>query len=177
MRDSDCGPGGGCISAGSGFTGGYCVYGCAVGSELGDLCGADSSGICLNGGSQLVCYRLCTPGVAGQCRSGYICLDVTTDGSAGICYANCALNPGGVCGAQRCDTATGECSGGCASSATCSTGSTCNTAVTPASCQCGPTTNCGAGRRCYAATGRCGCAASSACAAGNTCDTATGTCI
>jgi hypothetical protein len=179
VRDSDCGAGGACLATGSGFTGGYCIYGCPAGATAGDAC-AGGTGICLNaGGAQLTCFRDCTPGGAGECRSGYICLDVSTDGSIGICYPHCSVNPGAVCGAQRCDASTGECSGLCTAASQCSSGSTCN--ATSMTCQCTASTNCGTGFRCYPATATrgaaCGCTSSAVCSAGRSCDTSTGTCI
>lgn len=176
VRDSDCGAGGGCVPNGSGFPGGYCVYLCPTGAMGGDTC-ADGTGICIPNGTQMICFHDCTPGGSGECRSGYICQSVTSDDSLGICYPNCAGNPGAVCGAYRCDTASGECTGSmCTSSTQCSTSSTCSSG----SCVCTASTNCGAGRRCVGAgtsTAHCGCLSSSACAAGRSCDTTSGNCI
>jgi hypothetical protein len=178
QRDSDCGPGGGCLSAGQGFLGGYCIYGCPAGAVAGDSC-TGGTGVCIpvNGG-QLLCLRSCTPNSSADCRVGYVCQSVTTNNSLGICYPNCALNAGAVCGAARCNTTTGQCqSAGCTTASQCSTGSVCASNV----CECTAATSCGLGNRCYARTvttpSYCGCSANAACANGETCDTSTGRCL
>jgi hypothetical protein len=178
LRDADCGTGGQCLPTGQGFPGGYCIYGCAAGAKPGDPC-AGGTGLCIPVSSgQLICFRDCTPGLSGDCRTGYICLDVSTDGSIGICYPNCSVNPGAVCGANRCDTSTGEClSGMCSSSSQCATSATCTSGV----CECTASSNCGTGNRCYPRSGTragfCGCSSSAGCNAGETCDTTTGRCL
>lgn len=178
-RDADCGTGGQCVPAGQGFTGGYCIYGCAASAAAGDPC-ANGTGICLptSGGGQLVCFRDCVPGVTGRCRTGYICLSVTTDNSLGVCYPHCGVNPGLLCGPNRCDTTSGECqSATCTSSSQCAAGAVCMTGR----CECTVSTNCGTNARCYpragSTPGYCGCASSAWCASGRTCDTSTGRCL
>jgi len=179
VRDSDCGAGGACLTSGGGFMGGYCIFGCPSGAAAGDPCAGDT-GLCIPNGGQLICMRDCTPGTLGQCRTGYICLDVSTDGSIGICYPNCNVNPTAICGAYQCVSSTGECSGACtAGASTCSAGSSCNASTSR--CECGPSTNCGAGYQCYPRSGArsafCGCTSSAVCSSGRSCDTSTGTCI
>ena len=177
-RDADCGAGGACLPPGQGFSGGYCIYGCAAGARAGDSC-VGGSGVCvpMDAGS-LNCLPNCDPRSTGQCRTGYICQNISTGGSIGVCYPQCTVNPGAICGAYRCNTTTGECSrAACTTSTQCSSGSVCNAGV----CECTAATNCGAGNRCYprAATtsAYCACATNASCASGEMCDTSTGRCL
>ncbi|MFO0646341.1 MAG: MXAN_6577-like cysteine-rich protein [Polyangiales bacterium] len=179
-RDSDCGSAGRCIAAGLGFPGGYCYYGCPLGSTPGDPC-ALGTGICLGvaGVTQNICFRGCTPGTSNGCRTGYVCLDVSSDHSTGVCFPNCTQNPGAVCGPDRCDTTTGACVGSCTSNEGCSRNSVCE--VTSRTCYCTTGTDFGANLRCYVppggVAGACGCASSAACPVGRTCNTDTGVCL
>lgn len=96
--------------------------------------------------------RDCTPGTLGQCRTGYICLDVSTDGSIGICYPNCNVNPTAICGAYQARFLDRRVLRGVHRGAsTCSAGSSCNASTSR--CECGPSTNCGAGYQCYPRSG------------------------
>jgi hypothetical protein len=176
-RNTDC-PSGACISAGEGWTGGYCIYACAASATEGDPCGSGGTGICLDtGGTQLICFRECVPGGAGACRSGYVCESVTPDDTIGICTPDCRVNPALSCGAYRCQT-DGICGPVPCTSTSCSTGSTCSASTQR--CECGTSTACGANRRCYPRAGTtapaCGCTSAAACAADETCNTATGRC-
>ncbi len=176
-RNSDC-PGGACLSAGEGWTGGYCIYGCPSTATEGDPCGSGGTGICLDvGGTALICFRQCVPS-SSACRSGYVCESITTDNSEGICTPDCRSNPALACGAYRCQP-TGTCGPVPCTSTSCSLGSVCNPSTQR--CECGSSTACGASRRCFPRTGTtapaCGCTSSAACAADETCDTATGRCM
>ncbi len=177
-RDSDCGTTGACLASGRGFPGGYCIYACPAGDRAGDRC-AQGTGTCVAAArGALLCFRTCSPGVAGMCRAGYLCPSVTTDGRVGVCYPNCTLNPGAVCGPYRCGL-SGLCTSGCTSNIACSTASVCDLATS--TCGCTAATNCGANQRCYvpagASAGQCGCASSAACSIGYVCDPSTGQCV
>lgn len=174
-RNSDC-PSGACISAGEGYPGGYCIFACPASSSPGDPC--NGNGLCLPvSTTQNICFRECTPGGVGECRSGYVCESVTEDDSVGICSPDCRSNPALTCGAYRCQS-DGVCGPVPCTTTSCSTGSTCSASTQR--CECGTSTSCGASRRCYPRSGTtapfCGCTSSSACAADETCNTATGRC-
>jgi hypothetical protein len=176
VRDNDCGVGGVCLAAGSGYVGGYCIYGCPANPDSRIILCAGDTGICVGDPAAPSCYRGCRPNVSGDCRSGYVCNNVTTDGSLGICLPNCNTNPGAICGADLCNASTGECNAGCTTAGQCSTSSACTGGL----CHCTAATNCGAGLRCIdpgTASARCGCASSAVCSAGRTCDTASGFCL
>lgn len=179
QRDADCGTGGACLPTGQGFPNGYCIYGCGAGARPGSAC-AGGTGICVptSPDQPLICFRNCTPRSTGQCRTDYICLDISTDGTVGVCYPRCTFNPGAVCGAYRCNALTGECiRGTCTFNAQCSTGSVCN----EGECECSAMTSCGTGNRCYPRASTtpayCACATNAGCANGEMCDTSTGRCL
>jgi hypothetical protein len=154
------------------------VFACPKGATDGDPC--NGNGLCLNiGAAQLICYRECTPGGAGDCRTGYVCQSVSADNSVGRCIPDCRTNPTAVCGAYRCQSTDGQCGPVPCTTTSCSTGSTCVSSTMR--CECGSTTSCGTGRRCFPRSGTtapfCGCTSNSACAADQTCDTLTGRCM
>lgn len=177
-RHADC-PNGTCATAAQGFPEGYCYYECGAGAREGDEC-ASGSGLCLlEDSGVMTCLPRCRVGASGECRAGYVCLAVEEGQPVGYCYPHCAANPAVVCGALRCNAASGECEGDpCTGSASCSMGSVCNLGAQQ--CQCSSRTHCGAFHRCYPAGGglpaRCGCATDAACPTDSRCNTRTGVC-
>lgn len=96
--------GAGCVPESSGFPGGYCTGRCTDHPQCG------SQGVCLPTDSMgnMACFAACVPNTSGHCRAGYVCMDVTTDHTVGICYPDCRMND--VCStAANCNPSTGAC--------------------------------------------------------------------
>ncbi len=164
--DAICGGrGSACLVAGSGFSGGYCIYGCTTDAEC------PMPGVCITRATSPYCLRSCRTNT--DCRTGYICANAGA--SMNVCYPRCSVNPTALCGPYRCNAATDYCDNiMCVADSQCTTGSRCNVATRE--CWCTAATNCGMGFACIVSTGRCGCATDAVCASDRRCNATTGRC-
>ncbi|HRV17952.1 MAG TPA: hypothetical protein P5317_08070, partial [Myxococcota bacterium] len=99
--DADCASGICWDELNKGLPGGYCVDKCT--EEYGCW---DPANICVSYLGDSFCAKKCTPGVSGECRDAYECLDL--GGGNGACWAKCTTDS--QCSvAGRCDLDSGLC--------------------------------------------------------------------
>lgn len=157
-----------CLPPAHGATMGYCSAVCMVDGDCGACghCVANELGAAPAPGWYGMCARACDP--ATPCRAGYVCAAIDAGRSA--CFPDCRAQPG-LCGAARCNAASGSCDLGCSLDTDCSAGSRC----AAGRCVCGPTTACLAGHACDT-SGGCGCTGDAACGPGHACTPMIGCC-
>lgn len=178
VNDSDCGSGGRCRAASSGFPGGYCYYNatafaCPTTCPTGSACSltAMSPMLVANLGLSYACFKSCTAN--NQCRAGYVC-NTSTPGK-GVCMPDCnAPASSSVCRPDGCGALNGWCQTTCSSASQCSATSSCDAANQFCFCTAGST--CSSNSACNTGTGLCGCSNNSYCPADRTCDLASGEC-
>ena len=85
-----------------GLPSGYCVDKCTEERDC-----WDPANICVSAGGNRLCAKKCTPGVSGECRDAYACVDLGE--GDGACWAKCTTDS--QCSvAGRCNLDSGFCS-------------------------------------------------------------------